>query len=163
MKRFNTTTIKVVLWLTVVTSAIHLLSGCAVRTVNTANPKVVFANTLLAASNVVDEVASANAAANEMLTKLQSTEPDYYTKVKPILVNIAKTNDKAIATIRAAEAGDTSIDWRAAVVAVVDAAGKEDLTKFGFKNKDSQSLVKIGIASLELALTAITNSFGGGK
>lgn len=135
-------------------------TGCH-HNVNTSNPQVVFADTLYSAAAVVDETATGLVAANQVVESLKAVEPEYYASVKPKLQKIALANDKAIAAIRAAKAGDTSADWKTAVVAVANAAIPTDLTTFGFKNTETQSVVTVGFAGLESALIAISNSFGG--
>jgi hypothetical protein len=136
-----------------------LASGCR-HNINTNNPKVVFVNTLLAGAQSCDLVATGLKDANDTLEKLQATEPEYYASVKPKLQAIARANDKAIAALRAAQAGDASADWRAALIAVANEAGSGDLSQFGFKNPNSQATAKIMLASLQLALQAITNTWG---
>jgi hypothetical protein len=124
------------------------------------NPQVNFANTLLAAADAVDVVATALVAANQVIESLKTQEPDYFNATKPKLVAIAKANDKAIAVIRSAQSGDTSVDWRGAVLAVSTTVANQDQANFGFKNPNTQATVKIGLASLQAALIAIQNSFG---
>lgn len=134
-------------------------SGCR-HNINTNNPKVVFANTLLAGAQSCNLVATGLKDANDTLESLQATEPEYYAHVKPMLQSIARANDKAIAALRAAQAGDTSANWQQALINVTTAAGNQDMSVFGFKNPNSQATAKIMLASLQLALTAITNTWG---
>lgn len=132
--------------------------GCQHR-VNSNNPKVIFAATLLSAADASDTLATGLVAADQVLDNLRATEPEYYAHTKPILVKIAKANDKAIVAIRAAKNGDTTANWQGALIAVLDAAGKSDLTAFGFKNPNSQAAARIGFSSLQLAVAAIRDSF----
>jgi hypothetical protein len=133
--------------------------GCY-RKVNTSNPKVVFAVTVLDAATAVDDFSIALKAANDGVTQLKATEPEYYASVHPYLVRLAKLNDKAIAAVKAAEAGDTAADWKGALRAIAIEAGKTDPTVFGFKNPQSQASAKILFASFSLAVEAIAASFG---
>src|SRR5258708_22447304 len=120
---------------------LSLTVGCR-HNVNTNNPQVVFAATIYDAAVAVDDFSLALRAANDGVEHLQVQEPGYYASIHPYLVSLAKTNDKAIAAIRAAKAGDTSADWRGALAAVAVQAGKTDPTIFGFKNPQSQATAR---------------------
>lgn len=139
------------------------LTACR-HNVNTSNPKVIYANTILAAADADDAFSIALKAANSGIEQLKGTEPEYYAGTKAYLVRLAKLNDKVIAAIRLAEAGDTTADWRGAMAALAAEAAKTDPTVFGFKNANSQATAKIIFASLSLALTSLNQSFvQGGK
>jgi hypothetical protein len=137
-----------------------LCLGCSHSTAST-SPQVVFAATILSASDATDTFSVALRAANDGVVKLQATEPGYYASVHPYLVNLARLNDKAVATIAAAQAGDTTADWKGALLAISTAAAQTDPTVFGFKNPNTQAEVKIIFASFNAAVQAITASFGG--
>lgn len=129
-------------------------SGCRTSPQST-NPKVAFAATLLGGADVVDSVANGLAAANEAVTQLRATEPDYYAKVHPLLVKLARLNDKAIIAIRKAKAGDSSADWEGAISDIASGISPSDLTTFGFKNPNSAAVAQVGMATLIAALNAI--------
>jgi hypothetical protein len=139
--------------------------GCVHNPPNT-SPQVVFTQTLLTASEVTVLVSDGLVAANSAFDTLQaqgSIEAANYAKSKAWIKRIARANDKAIAAIRAAQAGDTAVDWRSALLGVSAAAAAEDPAAYGFKNPDTQAAVKVGLASLQLALSAITASYRGAK
>src|SRR5260370_27901522 len=131
--------------------------GC--RHVNSNNHKVIFAATITNAGTATDDFSIALKAANDGVEKLQTQEPVYYATIHPYLVNLAKLNDKAIATIRAAMAGDTAADWKGALVAVVNAASQIYPTVFGFKNSSTQPTVKILFATFSTDSTTIKSTF----
>jgi hypothetical protein len=138
---------------------IPFASGCH-RNVNT-NPQVVYANSLLAAANSTKLLADGLAAANDYAESVQQTEPDYYVKLHAWILKIRDANDKAISAIGAAEAGDQAADWRGAMVGILTAAGKDDLTVFGFKNPDSQQAARIALDFLTKTIAGIGKDFGG--
>lgn len=140
--------------------SVPLTTGCAHSAAST-NPQVVFSATILSASDASDTFSVALKAANDGLVKLEATEPGYYASVHPYLVKLARLNDKAVATIAAAQAGDTTADWKGALLAISTAASQTDPTVFGFKNPNTQAEVKIIFASFNAAVAAITASFGG--
>jgi len=140
-------------------------NGCFHNPPNT-SPQVVFTQSLLSASEVTLLVSDGLVATNNTFDKLQeqgSIEAANYAKSKAWVKRIAQANDKAIAAIRTAQAGDTAVDWKAALLGVSAAAANEDPAAYGFKNPDTQAAVKVGLASLQLALSAITASYGGKK
>lgn len=138
---------------------IPFASGCR-RNINT-NPQVVFANTLLEAANSTKLLSDGLAAANEYAESIEQSDPNAYAGVHAWILKIRDANDKAIAATRAAEAGDTSADWRGAMLGILTAAGNQDPAAFGFKNPQSASDAKIGLNALVLAISAISGSFGG--
>ena len=139
---------------------VMLPSACR-KTVTSSNPKVLAVNALFDASDVSHEISNGLGAADETLKQLQATEPQYYAAAKPYLQEIAKANDKAIAAIRAAQAGDDSVDWRASLLAVASKASSFDPATFGFKNSNSQKLVITGFNLLRITLAVIPQKFGG--
>ena len=141
-------------------SILFVAVGCQ-HNVNT-SPRVVFANTILAGAEAVDTVSVGLVAADRLIIKLKPAEPEYYAQIHPRLVKIAQANDRAVAVLKAAEAGDAAADWRAALNEVAIAAAGTDPAVFGFKNPNSQAAVKIGLASLQAAIAALS-SFNGGK
>jgi hypothetical protein len=141
--------------------AVLSIGGCQHK-VNSANPQVVFAATLLDAATACDSVADGLTAANSTIGKLETTEPEYYTHARALLVKVAKANDAAIIAVRAAKAGDATVNWQGAMAAIAGSLGSEDLTVFGFKNPQSANEVKIGLASFQLAISAISGAFGKG-
>lgn len=142
-------------------TSLDLVTGC--RHSQSSNPRVKLAETLYDAAATVDTIADGLVAARHVIDNLETTEPEYYAHTKPLLQNIAKANDRAIAAVRAAKSGDASADWRTALLNVSDAVGKTDLTQFGFKNQNSQALVRVGFATLQSALALIPQNFGGQK
>lgn len=145
--------------------SIATMTSCRHNPPNT-SPQVVFTQSLLSGSQAVllvsDGLVTANAAFDQ-LRKAGTIEDENFNKGKDWLNNIAQANDKAIAAIRLAQTGDTSTDWKAALLAVTAAAGQTDPSTFGFKNPDTQAAVKVSIASLQLAIAVITNTWGGSK
>jgi hypothetical protein len=139
--------------------ALPFVTSCQHTTPST-NPKVVFAVTIYDAATVADDFSIALRAANDGVAKLQATEPDYYNYAHPYLVKLAQLNDKAIAAIKAAQAGDTSADWKGALAAIVAYAASQDPTTFGFKNPTTQASVRLLFAGLTAAITAM-QQFGG--
>lgn len=115
-------------------------------------PAINQAMTLDDAANTVNLVADGLVAANDIVNKLETTEPDYYAKAKPVLNRIANANLAAINTIRLAQQGNTAANWRQAMLNVSIALGSQDPTAFGFKNPSTQALVKAGWATLITAL-----------
>lgn len=137
------------------------MSGCMHHV--SSNPAVVYSETLESASAAVDTVSIGLKAANDTVTTLTqggTLEPEYYAKTHEYLVAVAKANDKAIAAIRAAQMGDTSVDWKSAVLAIADAGASVDPSTFGIKSDTAKKSLLIGLATLKTALTAIPASFG---
>jgi hypothetical protein len=150
---------KILRAIAIVLMLVFAFAGCRHNPPNT-SPQVVYANTMLAGAETVDAVSIGLVAADEALDKLKTAEPDYYAHVKPWLVRIAKANDKAVAAIKAARAGDTAVDWKSALLAVASEAGTADPADFGFKNPESQAVAKLGLATLQAALVSIPAALG---
>lgn len=139
----------------------YAMGGCR-HSINTANPRVVMAATLLDASNTTVAVEDGLTAANHVVDSLEQSEPDYYAKVKPLIRKISAANKAASDKIVAAKNGDTTADWRGAVNAVAASVKPGDLTAFGFKNQNTQALVTAAFATLVATLNAIPGTFGAG-
>ncbi|HLW53243.1 MAG TPA: hypothetical protein VKW06_10410 [Candidatus Angelobacter sp.] len=135
------------------------VAGCR-HNVNS-NPQVVYAQTLLDASNSSKLLSDGLVAANDFAESIQASEPDYYVTLKAWIVKIAKANDTAIAAIRAAQGGDSAADWKGAIAGIVTAAGNQDLTVYGFKSPASQQKATEGLKLLRDAIAGISNAFGG--
>lgn len=145
----------------VVAAGLLIPSLTSCRHVNSNNPAVIKAVTLLDAEDTVNTISHGLAAANGTLETLQATEPDYYEYAHPKLVQIAELNEKANAAIVAAKNGDTSVDWKSKVTAVGKVvADPASLVTFGFKNPRSQQIVQdsFGILIGGISLAA---SYGG--
>lgn len=141
---------------------LFLLSGGCKYKVNSSNPKVVYANTVFAAASADDTFTLALRAANDGLERLKATEPEYYNGLHPKLVALARFNDtRVIPVLRLAEAGDTSADWRGALLALANEAGNLDPSTFGFKNPNSRATAQVTIAGLLAIINTINTSFGG--
>lgn len=148
-------------FLTLVLCLMVIFAGCH-HTVNSSNPAVVSAVTLLDAENTVNTIAHGLQTANGTLKSLQSIEPDYYAYAHPKLVQIAQLNEKANQAILAAKNGNTTVDWKSAVIAIGSVAtDPQSLVVFGFKNQSSQTIVQTSFAAL-LAGIAAAQQFGGG-
>lgn len=141
------------------------LGGCGLRVTNQPpqTPRVKFANSLLAAADVVDLIAQGINAANSELVTLNTsgsiTLPEYI-EAHSYLVSIANDNDKAIAVIHAAQLGSTAADWRASIVTIADNASKQDPSKFGIHDANARATFLLSLATLKAALTVIPQSFG---
>lgn len=134
-------------------------SGCVHST--NSNSKVVFALTVYDAAVASDDLSLTLRAANDGVTRLATTEPEYQASIRPYLVRLARLNDIAITTIRQVEAGDTAADWKGAMLAIVAEASKTDPANFGFKNPSSRATVQLVFAGLNATIQAISASFGG--
>lgn len=144
----------------IVLSLIILLTGCRYN-INTNNPKVVVAATLLDASNTTVLIEDGLTAANHVTEQLESIEPEYYAHVKPLIKRISAANVVAAKTVQNAKNGNTAADWRGALIAVGASVKPSDLTAFGFKNPTSKALVSGGFATLIAILDSIPQKFGG--
>ncbi len=144
--------------LLVLVLALALVTGCVKNTVTNPTPRVVYVNTLLSAAEADDTLSLALRSANDAVIKLRATEPDYYNTVHPYLVRLAVLNDKAIAVLRLAQSGDTSANWRGALLAIADEAAKTDPLTFGFKNPNTRATVAIIFASFRAAIQVINQS-----
>lgn len=139
--------------------ALLTLPGCR-HNVNTSNPQVVLAATLLDASNTVVTLADGLTAADHVLDQLQASDPAYYAQIKPLLIKIAKLNDVAVAKIAAAKAGDATADWKGAIIAIGSSVTVTDFSTVGIKNPTNQALASAGLATLIAALELIPKTYG---
>lgn len=128
------------------------------------SPQIVFTQSLLTASEanllVSDGLVTADKTI-EQLHKSGAADDAYYASADKWIKAIAQANDKAIAAVRAAQSGDTSTDWKSAMLNISKTAMSFDPTVYGFKNPDTQAAVKVAIASLQSAIAAISASYGG--
>lgn len=139
------------------------LCGCGVLH-KSKNPQIVVANNLLEAATLSDTLSIGLKAAKEYADTAQASKliaPAEADHIRTWVSNIAKKNDQAIAAIQLAESGNAQVDWRAAIAAVAVEAGKEDPKTFFIKNPDSQKDFQIAIATMQGAIIAISNTFGG--
>jgi hypothetical protein len=125
-----------------------------------ASPQVVAIVTLDDAMNICNDVHHTQVNADKAIDALQATEPDYYAHAQPIIKRIRDANDLAVKAILSAERGGTD-DWKGAMVALASTIKPGDLTTFGFKNKDTQTIVSTSIAGLEGILLSIPSKLGG--
>lgn len=152
-------------WLGVIALLLAFMAteGCRHNVVNTNNPKVVMAATLLDASNTCVTIEDGLTAANHVIDALETAEPDYYKHVKPLIKRISTANKTASDKIVAVRNGDGTADWRGAVLAIGTSVDTKDLTAFSFKNPNSQALVTAAFATLTATLASLPQTFGGGK
>jgi len=130
-----------------------LASGCR-HNINTANPAVVAASALGDASNACKTVEDALTATNKALEQLESTEPEYYAHVKPLVQRISLANRLASSKIVAAKNGNP-VDWKSAFSAVGTSINLDDLRAAQVKNPNSQIIIGSSVALLIDALVAI--------
>ncbi len=135
--------------------------GCR-HNVNTANPQVVAAATLLDASNATVTVEDGLTQAKATLRQLRASEPEWYAKVNPIIQRYSAANTSAAKKIQAATIGQPA-DWRAAMLDIAAQGQPSDFTAFGFKNPASQQLVSQTFKTLIEILILIPQKFGGAK
>lgn len=143
--------------------ALVLLVGCQGCRHNPAetNPAVVKAINANDASKLVKTISDGLIAADKTLDGLQTQEPDYYAKVKPWLVKLAKLDDVAALKVRAYNNGDLTADWKSALVELAKTGSEIDPTLFGFKNPDTQKQVTLGFQLLQAGLASVMQTFGG--
>lgn len=153
----------IVLSILAVILSVSAFVGCAIKKVNTNNPAVLAAVSLNSAAHMTDALSNALAGGRAYLESVKTTEPDYYNNFDPVITKVAQANDKAIAAIRAAEAGDTSGSWVSAMQAIAAAAGNVNPTVWGFKNPASQTGSIAAFAAFEAAVSTIASHFGGKK
>lgn len=125
------------------------------RNVDTKNPQVLRAATLLDASQMCVTIEDGVVAANNILESIQAQEPDYYAHVKPLLQKISSSNVLAVRKIQAFKNGDTSADWRGGLIAVAQSVNPKDLDAVGIKNANTKAIVQAAMATLVLALEII--------
>ena len=130
--------------------------------VNTSNPKVIIAATLLDASNTCVTVEDGLTAANHAVESLETAEPEYYARVKPLLQKISAANKQAALTVQRVKNGGTD-NWRGALVAVAASVSVQDLQAVQVKNPTSQLIVEGALATLVATLQSINTNFGGAK
>lgn len=140
--------------------ALALLDGCQYK-VNTNNPQVVYAATVESAANLSNHLSHVLVDVNTFAEQYQSADPEYYAKIKPWLVRVARTNDRAANAILLASSGDTGVNWRGALLAVVAEAQSLDPTVFGFKNPTTRADAQIAFAGFFATVNSIAASFGG--
>lgn len=133
------------------------LSACR-KNVST-NPTVVQAVALQDAENTVKSVEDGLNAANDVIENLQTAEPGYYAKIKPILRRLSSLNATASRKLNVVAQGG-SADWKGAIVDVGNSITIADLTNFGFKNPNSQAAVDAGMELLVGALNTLKRKFG---
>lgn len=143
-----------------------MLSSCRHTTTIPGQPPpsaaVVTAATLLDASNTCVTVEDGLTAADHALDQLQASEPEYYTKVKPLIQKISSANVAAARKVKAAKDSGAT-DWRPAMLAVAASVNVSDLNAAGVKNPTSQAIVSASLASLVAILNTINQNFGGTK
>lgn len=132
--------------------------GCH-RKVNQNNPQVVRAATLLDASNTCVTIEDGLVAANHAVESIESQDPEYYAKVKPLLRKVSSANVEAVHKIKTFKDGDTSVNWRAGMLAVASSINTDDLSALQIKNPTTQLIVSASLATLVGALNAIPKSF----
>lgn len=138
-------------------------TGC-IHKVNSSNPAVVKAVNANNAAKVTKTLADAISAANTTVESLQTQEPDYYAKVKPWLVKLAKANDTAVDGVTQYQAGTITFAKVSPALQSVATIGLElDPTTFGFKNPTSQAEVTAGLKLLQAALASVAQQFGTGQ
>lgn len=135
-----------------------MVPGCR-KSVNS-NPAVVQAIGLQDAENSVKAVEDGLKAANDTIESMQTTEPGYYAKLKPILRRISSLNATASRKINGAAQGG-STNWQGALSDVANSITPADLTNFGFKNPNSQLAAQAGMTLLQTALNTLKTKFGG--
>lgn len=136
------------------------LGGC--RHVNSSNPAVITAVTLLDADHTCKALEDALTATDHVLDGIATTEPDYYAQVKPLIQRISTTNLAAAHAIQNAKNGGAA-DWKAALLNVAGSVDTQQLTATGIKNSVSQKNTAAILASLVGLMKGIETSFGGTK
>lgn len=149
--------IKTLLIVTLLACGLCTVSACR-KSVNN-NPAVVQAMTLQDAENAVKSVEDGLKAANDTVESLQSAEPGYYAKLKPILRRISSLNATASSKINGAAQGNAT-NWQGALSDVANSITPADLTTFGFKNPNSQLAAQAGMTLLQTALNTLKSKFG---
>lgn len=140
---------------------VWLENGCR-HNVST-NPKVVMTATLLDASNTCVTIEDGLTAANHIVNALETSEPEYYAHVRPLIKKLSAANKTASDTIVKVRNGDTAADWRGAMLAIGSGITPADLTSFGFKNSNTQAIVTAAFATLVATLNALPATYGGTK
>jgi hypothetical protein len=138
-------------------------SGCRHNQPGAAPPShaVVVAATLLDASNTTVTVEDGLIAASHAIDQLQTTDPEYYAKVSPLIKKISAANVAAAKKIKIVK--DTGAgDWRADMLAIAGSVNISDLTATGIKNPTSQAIVSAALATLIGVLNTINQNFGTG-
>lgn len=138
--------------------AITATEGCR-HNVNTNNPKVIQAATLLDASDLTVTIEDGVVAANHAVEAIQASDPEYYNKVKPLLRSISSANVLAARKIQAFKNGDATADWRGAIIAVAGSVNTQDLSAVHIKNPNTQLIVSASLATLVAALETIPKKF----
>lgn len=126
------------------------------------SPAVATVATLLDASNATVTVEDSLTAANHAIDQLQSSDPEYYAKLNPLIKKISAANTVAAQKIKLVKDTGTG-DWKPALLAVASSVNTADLTAAGVKNPTSQAIVSAALASLIAILNTITTNFGGTK
>ena len=135
--------------------------GCRHNTQAPPTPQIVLDQTLVSASGLCKTVSIGLRAVDEGIDQVQADDPEYYTAVKGWLVKIAKANDKAIAAVKLAQAGDTAVDWKGAMLNIATEATAGDPSTFAVKNPKSQQTFRLIAETLTGVLATIQNTFGG--
>lgn len=143
----------------VMLAAIATVEGCR-HNVNTNNPKVIAAMTLLDASDITVTVEDGLVATDHILDTLQTSDPEYYAKIKPLLKKISSANVTAAQKIKIVKDGGQA-DWKGAILAVAASVNVHDLNAVGIKNPNTQIIVSASLATLVKILTDIPQKFGG--
>lgn len=133
-----------------------LLSPVACRhNINTNNPQVVRAATLLDASNTCVALEDGLVAASHAVDALETLDPAYYNKAKPLLRKISTANVQAVRKIQAFKNGDATADWRGGVLAVAASVNTADLDAAQIKDPTTRLIVAGSIATLIGVLNGI--------
>lgn len=135
------------------------LAGCTKKSVS---PQVALAQSTWKASQAAKTIADLNNSTFKALAILQgqhAIDAATANEVLARLQGIAEADDQAIAVIKAAEAGDTSANWKGALLAVVGAGSNTDPTVFGIKSTGAQRDLALALGALNVAIAGLTTSF----
>ena len=135
--------------------------GCRHNTANMANPKVALAVGLTDAANTCLTLEDGLTATYNALDQLETSEPEYYAHVKPLVQKLSASNVMAMRVIQKVQAGDTTADWRGAMVVVANTVKPSDLTMFNFKNPNSQALANSLFQAVVATITEMTQKYRG--
>lgn len=147
--------------MTLLLSTLLIASGCR-HNINTSNPAVVTAATLLDASNTCVAVEDGLTAANHAVDALETQEPEYYAHVKPLLKKLSTANVAAVKLVQAAKNGQPA-NWQQGMLAMASAVTPADLSAVQVKNPTSQAIAQGALATLIVTLNTIPHTFGGSK